>query len=201
LLGLEVVMKAHVWFLIARLGGVTGGDAEYRSELIDQAIHHFDQWFLIGFHDTGQWMQNPLADGTADITNQYIRNGVDGGVLSVILFVVILVRCFSNLGSARKALQSHAADDSVAKEWFVWCLGCALFVHSVTIMTVEYFDQMRVVWNVLLAMIVGMSSEVLSNKAQESSSTDTDDGVSTDALQSSDGSPYFASGPEKTSSM
>lgn len=173
LVGLHIVMKAPVWFLISRFGALAGGDAFYRSELIDQAIRHFDQWWFLGFHDTGEWTVNHLADGTADITNQYIRDGVDGGVLALILSFVVLVRCFSRLGTARKTLQSCATEDAPAQEWFVWCLGCALFAHAMTILTVEYYDQMRFAWYMLLAMIASMTSEVLDARPASPEISDT----------------------------
>jgi hypothetical protein len=162
LVALQLVMKSPVWFVLGHLGHLFGGGGEYRSELIDSAIRNFGQWWLVGFKDTGQWTVNHLADGTADITNQYIRDAVDGGLLSLVLFIVLLTRCFRGVGRARKKLRFESGPDyDFTQEWFLWCLGCALVAHVVTIISVEYFDQIRVSWYMLLAMISCLSAEVL----------------------------------------
>ena len=121
---------------------------------------------------------------------------MDGGLLTLLLFLAVLVKCFSSLGLARKALQSQATEEDSAKEWFVWCLGCALFVHVVTIMTVEYYDQMRVVWYVLLAMIASMTSEILANKPEERSSLEMDNGAPPDSSPSAESPPSHPPIPE-----
>jgi hypothetical protein len=52
---LAMVMKAPVWFLIARID-LTGGSSGYhRAEIVDQFIRHFWDWWLIGVKDTSSW--------------------------------------------------------------------------------------------------------------------------------------------------
>jgi hypothetical protein len=40
-----------------------------------------------------------------------------------------------------------------ADEWFLWCLGAAMFAHGVAYFGIDYFDEMQFVWYALLAII------------------------------------------------
>ncbi len=81
LVALHAYMKAPVWFLIARLGDAVGGGGWHRAALIDAAIRHFNEWWLIGTTYTAHWMPTTLAisPNSADLTNQFISEGVNGG--------------------------------------------------------------------------------------------------------------------------
>jgi hypothetical protein len=163
LLGLHIVMKAPVWFIIARLADLTGGDGWFRAKLIDQFLRHFSDWWLIGTSKTGDWMptQITFANGevSADITNQYVAAGVTGGLLSLILFVLILVRCFRGLGIELR----EARDGAIKTEILFWCFGCSLVAHVVTLFSVTYFDQMQVAWWGFLGIVASATSSVVMN--------------------------------------
>src|ERR1035438_4426749 len=68
---LHLVMKAPVWFLIARID-LTGGSSGYhRAELVDNFIRHFTEWWLIGTDNAGNWGWDLW-----DQQNQYVQTGV-----------------------------------------------------------------------------------------------------------------------------
>ena len=54
---LAIVMKAPVWYLLARISSLTGGDGWHRSYLIDMAYQHLGLWWLAGMpvKDTSGW--------------------------------------------------------------------------------------------------------------------------------------------------
>ena len=83
------------------------------------------------------------------MTNQYIKEGVDGGLLTMVLFVVVIGLCFKQVGITVKVWEKKAG----VKKYFPWALGSALFVHVVTFTSVSYFDQMQIYFLMLLAMI------------------------------------------------
>lgn len=142
LLAAAMVMKAPVWFLIARID-LTGGSSGYhRAELIDQFVRHFGDWWLIGTKDAGTW-----AYDLWDTQNQYVTVGETGGLLAFGFFVAMIVHCFRHIGQARKYVAGKR------KEWFVWSIGASLFVHLVSFFGVNYFDQSKISWFLLLAMI------------------------------------------------
>jgi hypothetical protein len=146
---LQLVMEAPFWFVIAHMGVFSGSTAYYRAFLIDQTIRHFSEWWLIGTRYEVVWA--PLL---YDITNMYVRVAFDGGLLSLILFVLILKRCFSGVGRALR----QEVHRSVAAQRCIWALGAALFAHSMTFLAVWYWDQNIVNWYALLAMIAAVAA-------------------------------------------
>lgn len=159
---LAVFMKAPIWFLIGKLSFITGGTGWSRSELIDEAIKHFSEWWLLGTTYTANWtfgegnglITLPGDPNMVDITNQYILIGVQGGILPLILFIMIIGYCFQGLGKTRRIL----TDQSDYKQFIPWALGSALFAHTVIFISVAYFDQMRMMWILLLSIIALVTS-------------------------------------------
>lgn len=165
LIALHIVMKAPVWFLIARLGGVIGGGGWHRAELIDQAVKHFDEWWLMGTKVTAHWMPYALdIDLTrADITNQFIAQGVNGGLLTMVLFILLLVRSFQGVG---KAISMEG--QPIGIRIGLWTIGTSLLAHVVSFFSVSYFDQMNIFWYLLLATISISSNPQLAKTAVKS---------------------------------
>ena len=118
-------MKAPVWYLIARLSEIVGGTGWHRAELIDQAVKNIDEWWLVGSHHTAHWMPYVLPDNPemVDITNQYIWEGLMGGLLTMILFIVLIARCFQGIGNT---VHSSKRENS-GNIYVSWALGAALF--------------------------------------------------------------------------
>jgi hypothetical protein len=144
-------MQAPVWFLIARVD-VTGSSSGYhRAELVDQFIHHFFDWWLLGVKDTSDWGLDMW-----DVQNQYVNVGETGGLLAFVFFILVISRSFGMLGDARKSV-----DGDKGKEWMLWCLGSAMFANVVAFFGVNYFDQSRIWWFILLAMISAIAAPML----------------------------------------
>jgi hypothetical protein len=70
----------------------------------------------------------------------------------MLLFILIIVCCFSAVGRAVRASEESKSPDVPR---CLWVLGAALFTHVVTFVSVSYFDQNIVIWYLLLAMISG----------------------------------------------
>jgi len=151
LIALHVIMKAPVWYLMDRVSGLLGGSGFYRSYLLDQAIKHFNEWWLIGTKYTAHWTYSTLLSepNKADITSQYIGEAVNGGLLTLILFVTIISLCFRALGQ----LLGEMEEQPFPLRLTLWSIGTALFVHVVSFFSISYFDQMMEIWTLLLAVI------------------------------------------------
>jgi hypothetical protein len=153
LVGLHFAMRSPVWFLIDRVGDIVGGEGYHRSFLIDQAIAHLDEWWLLGSTYTAHWMPYalPINPDMVDITNYYLRMGLDGGVVTMGLFIVMLALAFRVIGRATRAME----EIDVPPEYriSVWALGATLTAHAVAFISVSYFDQIVVFWYMLLALI------------------------------------------------
>ena len=144
LLALHVAMKAPVWALIERIDLVQGSSSYHRYQLIEQFIRHAGDWWLLGTKTNFKW-----GEGMIDTSNAYVEQGTGGGLLTFILFIVLIARCFGRIGTARKAVEGQDR----SKEWFYWLLGVSMFAHVTAFLGIFYFDQTRVAWFALLAMI------------------------------------------------
>jgi hypothetical protein len=152
LIFLQLVMKVPLWFLISRAGDVFGGGGWHRAELVQQFINHFNSWWLAGTSDTGDWFPYVLEDGKADLTNRFVMDGVDAGLIGLILSVLLVVRCFQRLGLAMSAQRGNGSKT----EKMLWVLGSTVVGTVGILFSVTYFDQMEVMWFFLLACVAGV---------------------------------------------
>jgi hypothetical protein len=159
LVSLHMIMKAPVWFLLAHID-LTGGSSGYhRAELVDQCIRHFWDWWLIGTKDAGTW-----AWDMWDSQNQYVQVAETGGLAALVYFIVMIKRMYAGLGNARKLVPQ-----SKRQQWALWLLGSALFAHLTSFFGINYFDQARVNWFLLIAAISAFTSPILQGGAIEQS--------------------------------
>jgi hypothetical protein len=153
LLALHLVMKAPVWFLIARVDMVGGSASFDRAYLIDTFVRHFWDWWLLGTRDIGSWGWSMW-----DLSDTYVSQGESGGLLALVFFILIIKRSFSRLGKARKAVAGRK------REWFMWLIGAALYANVMAFFGVSYWDQTEVAWFALLAIISVATAPVLAQK-------------------------------------
>lgn len=157
-LGLHMVMKVPVWYLIGRLSSITGGTGYYRSHLIDQALRHLNEWWLWGTTTTAHWSlvgALPSDPRHTDITNHYVWEGVQGGLFKLGLFIALIVNCYQILG---KIVHNPETACGIRFRFFHWALGCSLFAHVVSFISVAYFDQTIVNYYCLLALIANQKN-------------------------------------------
>lgn len=149
---LAIVMEAPIWYLLAKLSVVTGGEGWHRAYVIDQAVAHFDEWWLFGTTYTVHWAPGGLVTAgdpdMMDITNHYVAEGVGGGALKLGLFLAMIGTCFKGIGRRLRDAVPDSPD-----EFFVWMMGVTLFAHCLSFISATYFDQTVIVWYWFLASI------------------------------------------------
>ena len=155
LVGLQVSMKAPVWALIERVDLVQGSSSYHRYQLVNQFIRHSDEWLLLGTKSNASW-----GDEMIDTSNAYVEEGTGGGILALLFFILVIARAFGRVGRAAKRVRRI----SKHQEWLVWGLGACLFAHVVGFFGIYYFDQTRVSWFIVLAMISAITSTISSDK-------------------------------------
>jgi hypothetical protein len=143
LVALHLVMKAPVWFLIARMDIIAGNSGYHRAELIDTFIRHFRDWWLIGSNQQATW-----GFDMDDLCEQWVAEGEGGGLLTLSCFLLLITRGFSRIGKAREKIVGDRK-----REWFLWFIGVALFAHCVGFFGISYFDQTRFAWYALFGII------------------------------------------------
>lgn len=139
---LHFVMEGPVWALIARVSAVGGSTAWHRKHLIDKTVENFSEWFLLGTKTTVHW-----GHGLQDVTNQYILEGVRGGIWGMALFVTVIVLAFRAVG---RALASEP--DRTGLFWIKWAVGASIFTHCMSFIGVSYFGQTTVSWFLSIAL-------------------------------------------------
>jgi hypothetical protein len=144
LIVLNMIMKAPVWFIIMHIDVVGGSSGYHRAMLVNDFIMHFRDWWLMGTTENARWGFNMW-----DLCNQYVAEGQLGGLATFICFLALICIAFSKIGTARKAVEGDRD-----KEWYFWLFGAALFSHIVGFFGISYFDQTRISWFALLAIIV-----------------------------------------------
>ena len=158
LIFLHLVMNKPVWHLISRIDLVGGSTGYHRYFLIDSAVRNFFNWFIFGTRYTGKW-----GRGLDDVTNQYIQEGVRGGILPLILFIIIIIKCFQTVGSVRLKLV-----DNIENQKYVWGLGVVLFAHVISFISVSYFGQIVFFYYLLIALISSLNNlSVITNEKNE----------------------------------
>lgn len=161
---LDIVMKAPPYYLLGRVD-LTGGSTGYhRARLIESSVEHFGEWWLAGTDYTRHWMPTGVAWSVnhADITNQYLSFGVQGGLPLMFLFILLLAKSFTIVGrsvsTAHKTQPKHA--------FFCWALGVSLFANAATFISVSYFDQSFVFFYITLAAIATIGASEFTNPEQ-----------------------------------
>jgi len=162
LVALHLVMKAPVWFLIARVGVLGSSSGYHRAMLVDQFIRNFGDWWLVGTNTNSNW-----GFDMWDLSNQFVAEGETGGLATLICFIAMIYLGFKMIGTARKTVEGDRK-----KEWFLWLFGAALFSHIVAFFGISYFDQTRVGWLALLAMITAATAPFLAAKTAPEHQTD-----------------------------
>jgi hypothetical protein len=145
----QLFMSNPIWAIVAKFKVFGGSTGYYRFYLIDNYIRRFSEWWLLGIKSTAVW-----GRGLWDVTVTYVRVGVDGGFLGLVLFMSIIVMCYKQIGRLVKSLPEGANEAKC-----VWALGAALTAHLAAFFGVNYWDQNVVPWYMLLAVIAG-SSEI-----------------------------------------
>jgi len=143
LVGLHLVMHGPVWSLIARMD-LTGSSSGYhRYYLVDNLIRHFSDWWLLGYRNYNDWGWDMW-----DTCNQFVDVALKGGLLTLILYILILKRSFGAIGDARKLVNGDRK-----QEWLLWSLGSALLANVVAAFGINYMAQLLMLLFPLLACI------------------------------------------------
>jgi O-antigen ligase len=136
---LNFTMSRPIWFLIARMdivGGSTGWHRSkidrYRNESVGRVVARRH-----GLHAQLDVLRVTWNPNHTDITNHYLQMGVLGGLPLMIAFIAILVAAL--IGIERALPDLRAAGDE--REFSAWCVWTSLLVHSVSFISISYFDQ------------------------------------------------------------
>lgn len=153
---IHLIREKPVWHLIGRLSELIGGTGYHRVRLIDAWVANFDDWWLRGTKNTMYW-----GWGLQDTTNWFVANSVDGGLLTLVAFVAMLVVSFRVIGHARRARRRISAGSPLTSrefEYLTWGMGASLFAHCLAWISVSYFGTMKLIFFLELALLAGIAA-------------------------------------------
>jgi hypothetical protein len=156
------IRSKPVWHLIHRLGTIIGGSGYHRYRLIDAFINRFSDWFLLGTRRVGSW-----GWGLQDVTNQFVLEGVNGGLAALASFILVLTRLYSAVGSIVKRVESAPTRTRKRVGYLAWGLGAGLTAHVASFISVSYFGQLQVLLFLHFAMISSAFSAVCQRSRHE----------------------------------
>ncbi|MCZ7619762.1 MAG: hypothetical protein M5U32_16225 [Myxococcota bacterium] len=151
---LHFAREKPVWHLIGRASDLIGGTGYHRVRLIDAFLDHWRDWFLVGSSSVAHW-----GWGLQDLTNQFVFDGVQGGILNLVSLIAVLGVSFGYVGWTVQRAQraTHlSAGRRLGLQVLAWGLGVSLATHCVSWISVSYFGQMTLIFNALLAFIVAV---------------------------------------------
>lgn len=139
-----------VWALLGMAKFTSFSESWYRYYLFDSFIKHFKDWFWLGAMDTGPWapfLKTLPSTNQLDPVNQYVFEGVTGGIWSLLLFLGII-------GSGARILITHY-QKAVSHEgqFLSWCFAVSLAGFIVGFFGISLYGQLNFLWYLLLAVI------------------------------------------------
>ncbi len=144
---LHFLMVGPIWHLFARINVFPGSTGWWRYLIIDLFITNWSDWLLIGTRESAGWL---TWISFTDVTNQYVTEGINGGIGRLALFIAILVTAFLLVGRAvRSAEQAPTATTAAARgerlrrAWIAWCIGATITCHAAAYFATSYFGHMR----------------------------------------------------------
>ncbi len=125
----EIVSKRPFYYAMYSRANLGGGDYYQRVKLIDAAIEHVDEWWLAGYGDT----YHDWGPGLYDTNNEFIKAGIQYGLLGIIALCAVLIEVFRGLSSA-----SRKTADTELKSVY-WSLGSTVLSVIVIWQGVSFF--------------------------------------------------------------
>ncbi len=148
LIVLQIAMTNPIWHLFARIHLVHGSTGWYRFKMIDGFIRNFSEWWVLGTRDYSKLWTHSFDS----ITNQFVLEGVEGGLLTLVLFVVLLTLGFHGVGRIGRLVRN-----SRSRQIMAWMLGASLFAHCASFLAVSYFGQIIMILYLTLAAVASLS--------------------------------------------
>ena len=155
---LDIVMNQPAYYILAKIDLTGSSTGWHRARLIESAFEHLGEWWWAGTDKTRHWMASGVAWNTdhTDITNYYLRMGVNGGLPLMLLFIWGLWVSFQYVGHTLRVKPEMPTAD----QFTVWAIGSSLFAQAVTCVSVSYFDQSFLFLYTCLGMLATLKATI-----------------------------------------
>lgn len=168
LLVTAMAMTAPIWYLLAKISALTGGDGFHRAALLDIAFQNLDKWWLAGMPtiETSAWLPyTNTVTGGVDMTNNFLVFGVSSGLATMGLLIALVVQTFKSIGRSLWAARDAGL---TTQELVLWGIGVMHATHVFNWFSITYWDQSNLIWLLHLAIagsLAQSTSEPLASPA------------------------------------
>ena len=142
-----IASNRPIYHVIISYANPIGGAGWHRAKLIDLAIEHFGEWWLIGYGDKDPGWGESLGMGFTDVTNEFVFAGVQYGFLGVIALCGVLATAIRQLS------RLHNSSTDPRLKSLAWALGSAIVTVIFIFMSVAFFGQMIPLFYSVLGII------------------------------------------------
>ena len=149
---LSLYMERPFYYIVDSIDFTGGSTGWHRARLIESALDKIGEWWLFGTDYTRHWMPTGVSwnPNHTDITNYYLHLGVIGGLpLTLCLIAIVWV---SGKKLINLALSLYYIGEKRAA-FANWTLFSVLIAHAASFVSISYFDQMFVLFFILVALI------------------------------------------------
>ncbi len=149
--------EAPVWHLLGEIDLVGGSTGYHRYLLIEGAISTFQHWWIVGAYETVSHVS-----AFSDVTNQFIAEGLRGGLVSLVLFLSLIICAFRICWVSlwKRGLTLH-------HQMMAWGMGVAMAAHCASFFATSYFGQGYTVFYMQMAIIASLPALLESKTAVE----------------------------------
>lgn len=142
---LEVALDKPIWHLFHRVSaiGLDASTGYHRYRLFDAFVRHFTDWAPLGVNSTAYW-----GSRLEDVTNAFIVQAVQGGLIGLLLILTLFYLLFQRNGVLLRQYRGRRPE-----EIYLWALGVTLFSHTAMMNAMGYLWQMQPPWYACFAMI------------------------------------------------
>lgn len=146
---LALTWKHPIWYLFTKIDIAGGSTGYFRYLLVDAFIKNWKDWILFGVRDTLYWGMNLDLNyaGLRDLCNQFVSEGVSGGVFGLVMFIAIIATAFRFLGGLIKDDK-----DATCNSFLYWSIGVSISSCILNFLGVSYFGSVLSSWWMLLAL-------------------------------------------------
>jgi hypothetical protein len=149
---IQVVSNRPFYHVLASWANVVGGAGWHRSKLIDVAIEHFDEWWLIGYGLKEPGWGPSLGMSRTDAPNEFIWTGLRYGVLGILVLCGVLYVAISGVVAAYRKTRAPQL------RTMYWSMGTGLFSVILCWMAASLFGQLQSTFYCILGMIASSLS-------------------------------------------
>ncbi len=146
-MSIGIASNRPFYHVLASYANPLGGAGWHRAQLIDVAIEHFGEWWLVGYGDRDPGWGQYFGMARTDVTNEFILNGVRYGILGIIALCAVLAKAFRGLVSTHKRMTQPALRS------LCWSFESLLFCVVIAWMSVSFFGQLTTLFYCCLGMI------------------------------------------------